>query len=178
MTDYDLVVYLDSDVRVVAEVDPLLECAAPFSLLATAATSSPLNAGVLAIRPDKRLYGQLVRTVQRGEYSNEAGWFGAGFGTTGGRVTYGAEGPQGFLEAFFFRNGTRAEAAGAAPAYMMDKCVWNSNAAFCAERERGRAAEGGGGVAARIVHKQYEVHRAMRPCEAAAAAAAVEAGAD
>ncbi|CAK9108871.1 unnamed protein product, partial [Durusdinium trenchii] len=133
--DYDVVVYLDTDVRIVGDLNPIFEEGQDL-FVSTGSTVAPLDGGFFAVRPSGALFRAMLDVLRTVHYDRETGWnrMGHGYSLALGRAegNYPA-GPQGFLYHFFYmadpavdlalkRNGAvRPRSA------QVDSCQWNYN---------------------------------------------------
>lgn len=69
MTNYDAVVYIDTDINIVGDVVPLLECAATGEFMMTQGLHAPLNAGVMALKPNEELLKLSMWFAERASFS-------------------------------------------------------------------------------------------------------------
>merc|ERR1712151_575258 len=109
-------------------------------VLTTIGPMSPINIGMVVVRPSAALLQAVVSFAQSVNFTNEAGWGGAMFKPYGSKYI-GAECGQGFLHTLFFKRteATRQafESAGlpnweGVRAAMVDVCIWNyQNHAYC-----------------------------------------------
>jgi len=105
---YDKVLALDVDVSLQKSPEVLFECDADF--MYTAGPRTPLNAGVLVVRPSPQLYSSLIKTLQSVTmtYTQEYCFEGLGCGPCRPNLNdlnmcHGQEGPQGFLHYYFVK---------------------------------------------------------------------------
>ena len=105
---YERVLALDLDISLQKAPDVLFECDADF--MYTAGPVSPLNAGVLVVRPSLQLYSHMMRTLQSVSmtYTQELCFEGLGCGpcvssSRSRGLCHGQEGPQGFLHYYFVK---------------------------------------------------------------------------
>ena len=86
MTAYDAVAYIDTDISIVGDVMPLLDCAATGEFMMTQGLHAPLNAGVMALRPNEELFKLSLWFGARASFSQHpqdmsattGGWDGGG----------------------------------------------------------------------------------------------------
>lgn len=111
MTNYDAVVYIDTDINIVGDVVPLLECAATGEFMMTQGLHAPLNAGVMALKPNEELLKLSMWFAERASFSqhpeditnNKGGWDGGGaFPAGNGWPYFGFECGQGYLWTLFY----------------------------------------------------------------------------
>jgi hypothetical protein len=68
MTEYDALVYFDFDITITGDIMPLLKCAATGELLMTEGGASPLNTGVMALKPSPAILEMLLWFSARATY--------------------------------------------------------------------------------------------------------------
>ena len=110
MLPYDRVLYMETDTRLLSNVDELFNCDVDF--MATIGPWSPLNGGVFLLRPRISTFEAMQKQLESTKYNHETCWGGLGCPKPfkpGWKRGFGSEGPQGFLEYFFFCLGAERE---------------------------------------------------------------------
>lgn len=152
LTQYQKVVYLDSDQTIARNFDHLFVC--PYAFLYTSGLFSALNGGMWVLRPSRAEFERMRSAVLAPDsYDDATGWFergvpcryvegflfrhdlrprgdkycGGGSARVGLRgaksISYGFEGPQGFVWAYWT---FRADPTESGPAAALDPCLYNN----------------------------------------------------
>jgi len=105
---YDQVLFLDIDATLVKSPDVLFECDA--DVMYSAGPFSPFNAGMFVLKPNKKVYEHMIKTLKRVShtYTDELCFEGLGCGPCKKlehqlQRCVGREGPQGFLHYYFVK---------------------------------------------------------------------------
>jgi hypothetical protein len=113
MVEYDAVAYLDTDINIVGDVLPVLDCAASGEFIMAQGLVAPLNAGVMVLKPNVELYKMSMWFAANADFSQHpadilagaGGWGGGGaWPAKGGWPYFGFECGQGFLWALLYGN--------------------------------------------------------------------------
>jgi len=120
LVDYEVLVMLEVDMRLLEPVDELFETRLDFA--ATVGSVAPLNSGMAIVRPNVAIYNEMVDGLWHWTYSQNTGWNGAGqspptmFSGARGSAT---ETNQGFLWYFFYQREHNYNVG------MLDMCRYN-----------------------------------------------------
>eukprot|EP00039_Didymoeca_costata_P014079 m.222855 g.222855 ORF g.222855 m.222855 type:complete len:804 (+) comp15940_c2_seq6:84-2495(+) len=121
LVQYDAVVYFDTDVILVDDIMPLFRCAATDEFIMTEGKAgTPLNAGFMALKPNKDLLEMSMWFAERAEFvmhpklflEGKGAWADGGtWPSTSGSPFVGLECGQGFLWTLIYGNGLGKEHA-------------------------------------------------------------------
>ncbi|CAJ1454677.1 unnamed protein product [Effrenium voratum] len=73
LDEYDVIVYLDTDVRIVGDLAPAFNCGQQM-FLATGSLIAPLDGGFFAVKPSRALFSAMLEVLQKIRYDRETGW--------------------------------------------------------------------------------------------------------
>ena len=112
LTEYDAVMYVDSDVQIIGDIQPLLRCAASGEFMMTEGSGAPMNAGFMALKPEPRLLELAMWFAARADFSIDKPELRTLHGGWGDGSAWPALGSwpgfacgQGFLWTVFYGNG-------------------------------------------------------------------------
>lgn len=163
LVQYKAVVVIDTDVTIIADVMPLFQCAAQNYIVTTGGNLSPLNLGMIALKPSDATFRAIEKYGSLVSYNATTGWDNAGHWPNR-REFIGAGCGQGFFWTLFYQNGEHEitsesmaeawQAAGSArpQALQVDRCTWNYQG-----EHNGRCAEDFKCSDVRVIHKRIKV---------------------
>lgn len=140
LTEFDAVMFLDSEVLVMRNIDHLFRCT-PTYFLTTSGPIEGLNGGFFVVRPSMELFQKTEQLLLHANFTKETGWDYQGYPPFDGEpfpgpnrvgkvFTNGAEGPQGFLYYLFYQD--KPDKAKNATGYLgkpvgkqLDRCKYN-----------------------------------------------------
>uniref|UniRef100_A0A061SH77 Hexosyltransferase n=1 Tax=Tetraselmis sp. GSL018 TaxID=582737 RepID=A0A061SH77_9CHLO len=170
LVQYDSVIVIDIDQRVLQTLDNIFACASRGYFLYTSGPLSPLNAGFFALRPLYPIYDDMVTQLAQVTFRPSDGFEGTGFGKPGWfrdnppknrtltHAPYGAEGPQGFLYYYFVLKRSHLERYAYRPAEL-DRCIWNYQKEGLARADKHPCS--GYAQPPSLVHKQDSYARSL-----------------
>lgn len=145
LTQYEKVLFIDNDIQVMKNIDWACKCKEKF--LYTSDRFSPLNAGIFVTKPSFNKYEKMKHMLKTFDYNRTTGWNGNGYLTqiveseaifpqpekhgswsfsirayekNAFQISYGADGPQGFLFHFWEDTDESRNTA------ELDPCLFNS----------------------------------------------------
>lgn len=135
MEQYSSVVYLDTDTQIQPGdgVATAFKCASKNYFLSATGPLSPLNVGVMAAKPNRKVMQATIEFGRLANFSKITGWGDAGFAPNQHKFI-GAECGQGYQHTFFHKRDSpvvmeavrRAGAEADMPiAKQMERCLWN-----------------------------------------------------
>lgn len=123
LTDYDAAIYVDTDMEVRGDLRPLFDCAASGLFLNARDVFAAVNSGFFAVRPEKRLLGDMLRVLSTSR-ATKTGWNGW---PRGPNSQVGQFAMQGFLFYYMYQHGPLE---GTVEPVQVEPCVW-TGAGMC-----------------------------------------------
>ncbi|CAE7838640.1 unnamed protein product [Symbiodinium sp. KB8] len=133
LQEYDVIVYLDLDIRITGDLGPAFNCGQQM-FLSTGSNFAALDGGFFAVKPSRALFAAMLDVLQTVEYDRKTGWNRLGHGRSVALGTHEGNypaGPQGFLYHFFYMSDPSVahalarRGASAMRSAQLDRCRWN-----------------------------------------------------